>query len=65
MVIIATEMWYELLRYPQHMIFEVINEVVFAIIGFVAARAWVKVHDRKNHGHKHCDDVHDDQGQLF
>lgn len=48
---IAAEMWYQLLKDPQHMIFEVINEVVFAGIGFVGARAWVKIHDKRHHNH--------------
>lgn len=62
---LAAEMWYELIRDYNHWIFEGVHDVIQFGVLFVVARAWVKIHDRKNHGHKHCEDVHDDQGELF
>lgn len=57
---VVAETLIELLKDPNHQAFELINEVAHAAIYALAARIWVKYHDRKHHNkHEHCEDVHD------
>ena len=40
----------ELLRDPHHLSFEAITGLAVFAIGAVAAKIWIKFHDRKHHG---------------
>lgn len=56
---ILAETLVELMKDPNHQAFELINEVMHAAVYALAARIWVKYHDRKHHDHvcKEDDDV--------
>lgn len=56
------ETFIDLLGDWHHWGFEIIAAVVeFVIVGLIATplvRRWIRNHDAKAHGHKHCDDAH-------
>lgn len=55
----VAETMVDLLKDWHHWGFETVAAVVeFGVMALVA-RVWVKYHDAKKHGHKHCDEVHD------
>lgn len=41
----------ELLTDRSHLLFEGVTGLAEAGIGFIAARVWIKFHDRKHHDH--------------
>lgn len=59
---LAQETWIELLKDPNHIIFEVVlNIIQFVIVGLIARpviRYAVRLHDERKHGHVHCDELH-------
>lgn len=44
----------DLLTDVNHLAFEAITGLAEFAIGAFVAKIWIKVHDRKNHGHEHC-----------
>lgn len=56
---ILAETFVELIKDPSHWMFEGVTDLIFAGAGAIVARAWVKAHDIRAHGHKHCEDVHE------
>lgn len=64
-MVLAAEMWYELIRDYNHWIFEGVHDLIqFGILALIA-RSWVKIHDRKNHKHIHCEDVHGETSEFW
>lgn len=66
-MILAEEMWYELLKDYNHWLFEFISGgIQFIVIGLFLSplfKRWLKAHDERKHAHEHCEDVH--QETLF
>lgn len=50
---IVAETFIELAKDPSHWMFEGLSDLVYSAIGAVAARAWIKAHDKRHH--KPCD----------
>lgn len=68
MVIIA-ETYIELMKNPAHLGAEATVTVLENIITILICRPifkrWLAARDAKRDAHKHCEDVHNDQGELF
>lgn len=53
----------DLLTDRSHMMFEALWTVGDFVVGALVARIWIKIHDRRNHKHEHCEDVHEETSQ--
>ena len=61
---VLAETYVELLKDPNHWLFELTLIAIFdGLIGAIAyplVKRWLKNHDERKHAHQHCEDVHQD-----
>lgn len=66
---ILAETWIELLGDYNHWLFEFISgsiqAVIIALILRPVFKRAIRLHDERKHKHVHCEEAHDEQGQLF
>lgn len=58
---ILAETFVELIKDPNHWLFEGATDIVYTALGAIGMRAWVKAHDR-NHHHHECKDEKENNG---
>lgn len=68
-MLLAEETFWDLLRSSAHWQFELFLMALFdVLIGMVAwpfVKRAISRHDQKKHSHEHCEELHDEQGNLF